>query len=145
MFIVCKIKKQNLILAAAAAALILLGLLLTIPRHIAKPTVAPADGVSLCLDKLSEFGWEVDPTPLSDETFRLDEQLSEDYLALQQEAGFDLKDDLGQTVRRYTFSVLNYPSGETEVLADLLVRDGQVVGGDIRSASLTGFIRSLKR
>ena len=145
MFIVCKIKKRNLILAAAAAALLLLGLLLMIPRHNTKPASAPADGISLCLDKLSEFGWEVDPTPLSNETFRLADQLSEDYLALQQEAGFDLSDDLGQTVRRYTFSVLNYPSGEADVLADLLVRDARVVGGDIRSASLTGFIHSLKR
>lgn len=145
MFIVCKIKKQNLILAAAAAALLLLGLLLILPHHSSKPAIAPVDEVSLCLDKLSEFGWEVDPTPLSDEEFRLDDQLSEDYLALQQASGFDLKDDLGQTVRRYTFSVLNYPSGETDVLADLLVRDGQVVGGDIRSASLTGFICGLKR
>lgn len=144
MFIVCKIKKQNLILAAAAAALLLLGLLLMIPRHTAKPTSAPIDEVSLCLDKLSEFGWEVDPTPLSDEAFRLDAQLSEDYLALQRASGFDLQDDLGQIVRRYTFSVLNYPSGEANVLADLLVRDGQVVGGDIRSASMTGFITSLR-
>lgn len=144
MFIVCKIKRRNLMLAAAAAALLLLGLFL-IPRHSTKPANAPADGVALCLDTLNHFGWQVDPTPLSNEEFRLGRQLSEDYLALQQKAGFDLQDDLGQIVRRYTFSVQNYPSGETDILADLLVRDGQVVGGDIRSASLTGFIRSLKQ
>ena len=144
MFIVCKIKKRTLLVTAMAAVLLLLALLL-LPRHSSRPVIAPADEVSLCLDTLDKLGWEVDPTPLSNEEFQLDTQLSEDYLNLQQEAGFDLRDDLGQSVRRYTFAVRNYPSGEADVLADLLVREGQVVGGDLRSASLTGFIRSLKR
>ncbi len=143
MFIVYKVKKRNLILAAGAIGLLLLGLLL-FSRAGSAPASAPINEVSLCLETLEQMGWQVDPNPLSSEDFCLDKQLSEDFLDLQRSAGFDLQDDLGQPVRRYTFSVLNYPSGDPNVLADLLVREGQVVGGDLRSASLTGFIRSLK-
>ena len=65
----------------------------------------------LCLDCLEGYGWEVSPTPVSTEDCALDPQLSQDYLALQQEAGFDLSDDLGCVVTRYTFEILNYPPG----------------------------------
>ena len=52
---------------------------------------------------------------------------------------------MGQTVTRYTFTVTNYPTGETGILADLLVRNGEVVGGDIRSTALDGFLHGLVR
>ena len=80
---------------------------------------------------------------MSVEECTLSAQLSEGYLALQREAGFDLSDDMGQTVTRYTFAVTNYPTGETGILADLLVRNGEVVGGDIRSTALNGFLHGL--
>ena len=67
------------------------------------------------------------------------------YLDLQLEAGLDLSDDLGSTVTRYTFEILNYPTGEQGVLADLLVRNGAVVGGDVRTSGLDGFLHSLNR
>lgn len=99
--------------------------------------------VQLCLECLQGFGWEVTAAPTASEVFALSGDLSPSYLAIQQEAGFDLSDDMGWMVTRYTFQVLNYPTGESGILADVLVRDGAVVGGDIRTSDLDGFMHSL--
>ena len=140
-------QRKHCILAGALALLLLVGLL-SFASGQARSSDALAqqeDTLVLCLDCLEGFGWEVAPTPVSTENFTLDSQLSQDYLALQQEAGFDLSDDLGAVVTRYTFEILNYPTGETGVLADLLVRDGVIVGGDVRTSGLEGFLHSLNR
>ena len=101
--------------------------------------------IARCLDCLQGFGWEVNSAPIEAETFLLSKNLSESYLRLQQEAGFDLRDHLGGQVTRYTFRVTNYPTGESGVLADVLVRAGQVIGGDIRTSDLSGFMHSLRK
>jgi hypothetical protein len=96
---------------------------------------------------LTDLGWQVSETPLSQEEILIPDTLDEatygPYLALQQEAGFDLAAYAGKTVTRYTYEVLNYPTGETGIVAGLLVYKGQIVGGEIMSAALDGFIHSL--
>ena len=140
-------ERKKCILAGALALLLLVGLLSFVAgRGRSSDALARQDQVLvLCLDCLEGYGWEVSPTPVSTEDCTLDPQLSQDYLALQQEAGFDLSDDLGCVVTRYTFEILNYPTGEQGVLADLLVRDGVIVGGDVRPRGLNGFLHSLNR
>ncbi len=140
-------ERKKCILAGVLALLLLVGLLsFAGGRGRSSDALARQEDVLvLCLDCLEGFGWEVAPTPVSTEDFTLDAQLSQDYLALQQEAGFDLSDDLGCVVTRYTFEILNYPTGEQGVLADLLVRDGVIVGGDVRTSGLEGFLHSLNR
>ena len=143
-----KLPERKKCLAAGALALLLVVGILSLAalRGKAANTLAAEDsGVVLCLDCLDGFGWEVNPTPVSVETCTLSSDLSQTYLDLQLEAGLDLSDDLGSTVTRYTFEILNYPTGEQGVLADLLVRDGAVVGGDVRTSGLDGFLHSLNR
>ncbi len=94
---------------------------------------------------LEGLGWEVAGTPALElvelpEIFGTEYQ---DYLALQAEGGFDLAAYAGQLVTRYSYPIANYPSGEEDVLADLLVLDGEIIGGEIRSASLDGFMTAL--
>ena len=80
------------------------------------------------------------------ETCTLSSDLSQTYLDLQLEAGLDLSDDLGSTVTRYTFEILNYPTGEQGVLAICWPRNGAVVGGGhVRTSGLDGFLHSLNR
>jgi hypothetical protein len=38
---------------------------------------------------------------------------------------------------RYTFRVLNYPSGEDNIVADVVVHGNTVIAGDIQSTALT--------
>lgn len=139
--------RKKCIAAGALALLLLVGVLsFAASRGKASGAMAQADqGVTLCLDCLDGFGWEVDPSPVNVESGKLSGELSQDYLNLQREAGFDLSDDIGTSVTRYTFAIRNYPTGEQGVLADLLVRDGAVVGGDVRTSGLDGFIHSLNR
>lgn len=97
------------------------------------------------LTLLSAYGWEVDPEPTC-ETITLPEEFPpgyDSYLALQAECGYDLAPYAGATVSRYTYPVRNYPGWESGIYADLLVLDGTVIGGDIRSSQLDGFMQSL--
>lgn len=139
-------RKTRLAAGAIALALAVGVLALAALGGRASSAMAPEDdALTHCLDCLEGFGWEVAETPVSTETGILSTELSQDYLDLQRQAGFDLTDDLGANITRYTFEILNYPTGEAGVLADLLVRDGTVIGGDVRTSGLDGFLHSLNR
>ena len=94
---------------------------------------------------LAKLGWEVSGPPSSEQVL-LPEHFGSEYdayLALQREGGFDLTAWAGETVTRYSYPIANYPTGEDNVLADLLVLDGEIVGGELRSAQLDGFMTAL--
>lgn len=95
---------------------------------------------------LSAWGWEVSPEPVATEELLIPEEMNESYqqyLTLQEEQGFDLSQHAGKRVKRYTYEVYNYPTGESGVQANLLIRKGTVVGGEILSPRLDGFIHGL--
>ncbi|MCD7733682.1 MAG: DUF4830 domain-containing protein [Clostridiales bacterium] len=105
----------------------------------------PDDVMQAHRDYLAALGWETEGLVSTDRVI-LPEEFTpeyEAYLSVQADGGFDLLPCAGKTVTRYTYAVSNYPSGEEEVLADLLVLDGAVVGGELRSAALDGFMIGL--
>lgn len=61
------------------------------------------------------------------------------YNALQKQQGFDLEPLAGKVCRQWVYEVTNYPA-ETPVHANLLVYEDRVVGGDICSTELDGFM-----
>lgn len=63
------------------------------------------------------------------------------YNELQKESGFDLKLYQGKRVRRYTYTVYDYQG--QDVVANLLVYDGKVIGGDVSSVAQDGFMEGL--
>ena len=134
--------------AAAAAAFALSLGLCALAGQAESPVSAQVDPTELlCRQTLSSFGWEASEL-ISREEVRLPAVFDEsyrEYLHLQEAAGFSLTPYAGQTVTRCTFRVENYPTGEENIFADLLVFQQQVVGGDIRTASLNGFMISLAR
>ncbi len=65
------------------------------------------------------------------------------YNKIQQSQGFDLADYKGKKLFRYTFSVQNYPDSDS-VFAEVLIYRKQIVGADIYSTDLDGFIVPLK-
>ncbi len=90
---------------------------------------------------LEQFGWEVEPEPVKVREVRLPEQPDDrfaEYNALQVRQGFDLTGFLGKRVKLWTYSVTNYPAGGSAV-ANLLILDGRVIGGDISSTKVDGF------
>ena len=66
------------------------------------------------------------------------------YLALQSGQGFDLTQYSGKRVKRYTYEITNYPTGESGVQAGLLIYKNTVIGGDVLSSQLGGFIHGLE-
>lgn len=135
--------------ATAAAALVLSLVLCFWAGHLqqnAAPSAAlTAAQDTLCRQVLAQFGWESGDL-ISQEEFTLPTVFDSSYdafLALQLQAGFDLSSYAGKTVTRCTYQIQNYPVGSDLIYADLLLWQGNVVGGDIRSASLDGFMGSL--
>ncbi len=94
-------------------------------------------------DFLSQFGWATGDEPLESLSvgipLKFDRVLSE-YNELQKLQGLNLEKYKGKDVMRYTFLVTNYPNEKCDVYANVLVYKKKVIGGDICSSDINGFI-----
>lgn len=96
---------------------------------------------------LQGLGWEVSQTPLEEQEVTIPKTFNEIYTGyneLQKAQGFDLTDYAGLRVTRYTYEVRNYPDASDTVVADLLVYKHKVIGGDVQSTALDGFMQGLE-
>ncbi|MCL2076913.1 MAG: DUF4830 domain-containing protein [Oscillospiraceae bacterium] len=95
---------------------------------------------------LSSFGWEVEPEPVTTKNVQIPAKFSpvyERYNELQKKQGFDLSRSRADIVESYTFRVLNHPVGtDNDVFANVLVSRGRIIGGDICSFAVEGFMTS---
>ena len=100
-----------------------------------------------CIETLNGFGWEVGRRPVKTEAVQIPDTFDvvyTDYNKLQKDSGFDLEKYKGQKAMRYTYIVKNYPDVDAgEIYANVLIIDGTVIGGDIMSSRLDGFMHSL--
>lgn len=131
-------------------AFLLLALLLILGKSVSGSKFLAADKLSGPEDRvtyLQSCGWEVDPATEEAQIIHIPEVFSpvyEDYNALQLQQGFDLLDYAGRDCTLYTYSVTNYPDESQTVLANLYLYKGRVIGGDIHSTNLDGFMIGLK-
>ena len=98
---------------------------------------------------IKSFGWEVDTTSETGENvfipYEFDDVYNR-YNKIQKLSGFDLENYQGKAVKRYTFRVLNFPNHpEEDVLVNILVYDGRLIGGDCMTVALDGFMLPLDR
>lgn len=96
---------------------------------------------------LKSYGWEVSGKSIEQAEVIIPEPFDlvyENYNKLQLEAGLDLRLYMGKHGMRYTYIVENYPQevGES-VRANVIMIDGEPVGGDICTVSINGFMHSL--
>ncbi len=94
---------------------------------------------------LSQFGWEIQEDPIEVREVIIPEEFDDTYTAyneIQKNQGFDLTVYAGMRVKRWTYTVKNYTGYENKecIHANVLVYDGLVVGGDICSVELDGFM-----
>ena len=97
---------------------------------------------------LSQFGWQVNATPVESVTVTLPEEFDKVFAAyneLQKEQGLNLTKYRGKDVTRYTFAVSNYEGYEGTVYANVLVYRNRVIGGDVCSADVTGFVHGFEK
>lgn len=150
-----RINKRRL--AAGAAALILLcGTALAVSNQSDKSSVDVSVSVEAPKkvksneDKiayLESYGWQVNPNPVAVEELLIPEEFDDTYtkyLELQNSQGFDLSEYCGKRIKRYTYEITNYPTGETGVQISLLIYKNKVVGGEVLSAQLDGFLHGLR-
>ncbi len=96
---------------------------------------------------LGQFGWQVGASPEEKvevtipETF---DKIFSAYNQIQKQQGLDLSGYKRKNVTRYTYLVENYPDHEGKVYANVLIYRGRVIGGDICSADVEGFIHGFE-
>ena len=97
---------------------------------------------------LAQFGWIVDATPLEVTEVTMPDEFDKIFAAyneIQKRQGLDLAKYKRKKLTRYTFLVTNYENYDRRVLATVLVYRGNVVGGDICSADVDGFVHGFEK
>lgn len=92
---------------------------------------------------LASFGWETGPEAEEKELTVPESwnQVYTDYNEIQINQGFDLTDYKGKKVTLYTYTITNYEGSQEGIVADMLVCDGVLIGGDVCNTSAeNGFL-----
>lgn len=110
---------------------------------VVKVNKAPAKTGEQRIAFLASFGWEVQP----EETEILEvlvpkefDDVLENYNAIQKNQGCDLKKYAGKRCKRYSYAITNYPGQTENVRANILTYKDKIIGGDICSLELEGFM-----
>lgn len=154
LIVTAKVPRRKLALGVALAALACCcALVLNLGGGAAREAAASAapspKGIRSNEDRveyLRSYGWEVKEEPVATQELLIPREMDEsyeEYLALQKEQGFDLEKYAGKRAKRYTYEITNYPSGETGVQANLLICKNTVIGGEVLSPQLDGFLHGL--
>lgn len=91
---------------------------------------------------LHKYGWETEKGTVRSEEVHIPSSFSEvyeRYNAIQRKQGYDLTKYKGEKVLKYTFVITNYKNYEN-VEAHILTYGGKIIGGDICSTELNGFM-----
>ncbi|MBQ9779829.1 MAG: DUF4830 domain-containing protein [Clostridia bacterium] len=102
---------------------------------------------------LGQFGWVVDAGSAETVTVTIPAEFDKifaGYNEMQKAQGLDLSKYKKKEITRYTFTVTNYGEYNGEaytmpVYANVLVYRNRVIGGDICSADVSGFIHGFEK
>ncbi len=97
---------------------------------------------------IKQFGWEVDPDAIKEQEVLIPKEFDKIFAAyneIQRGQGLDLSTFKKKNVMRYTYTVTNYPDYEGEVYINILVYRNTVIGGDVCSADVNGFVHGFER
>ena len=89
-----------------------------------------------------QFGWKVNAEPIDSGDVTVPEKFNDVYFSynnMQKEQGLDLLPYAGKTVQQWIYAVTNYPQQES-MRGTILVYNGKVVGGDLSTPQLDGFM-----
>lgn len=156
LIITAKVPRRKLAFGVALASLaccciLALNLTGTAARETAASAAPDTKGVRSNPDRveyLRAYGWEVAEEPVATQELLIPEEMDEsydEYLALQKEQGFDLEKYAGKRAKRYTYEIINYPTGEAGVQANLLIYKNTVIAGEVLSPQLDGFLHGLTK
>lgn len=98
-------------------------------------------------DFLSQFGWETKDACIEEVEVQIPENFDKvmnAYNEIQKSQGLDLSEYKGKTVQRYTYEITNYPDYNGTVYANIIVYKNRVIGGDLCSSDIKGFIHGFE-
>lgn len=96
---------------------------------------------------IRQFGWEVEQEPCEVEDVLIPREFDEVYAkynGIQKAQGLDLARYAGKQVKRYSYRVTNYPGARDEIRFNLLSAESKVIGGDVCSLSMDGFMHGFQ-
>lgn len=94
----------------------------------------------------SQFGWEINEEPCEVKEVVIPEEFDDVYTAynaIQKEQGLDLEKYQGARAKLWSYEIKNYPGYENSqgvIHGNILVYDGVIIGGDVSSVELDGFM-----
>ncbi len=92
---------------------------------------------------LESFGWELG-SECEEKELTIPEKWNNvysNYNDIQLNQGFDLTEYKGKRVTLYTYEITNYEDESVGIVADMLVCDGRLIGGDVCNTSAeNGFL-----
>ena len=147
-----KVRKPKIFAAILAAAGIICAVLLVIAacRLSSKNDIRELNSETKRQNFLTEMGWEVSDEYDECKVITIPDDFNEvyqNYNKLQKEQGFDLTKFKGKTAEVYTYKIKNYPKHENEegIICNLIVCEDQLIGGDVCSTALDGFMQGLRK
>ena len=152
--VTAKLSKQKLLLIAVLLVAVVVVLCLCLggrddagtPDPAQEPVTVDAKTNEGRVAFLKVFGWEVAQEPVQTQEVRVPTEPNEvfqRYNELQRSQGYDLTQYAGKTIRRYVYTVTNYPAADGgPYYATVLVYKDEVVGGDVCSAAQNGVMHS---
>jgi len=147
MFIVtAKLNRKRALAIVLVIAVLIAGIIVLAGHRTQRSEGIQAETAGDIVAYLEAMGWQIAPEPIEVLEILIPKEFNgayEAYNALQLEAGFDLTAYKGRPATRHTYKVLNYPDQPDGVVADVLVSDGRIIGGNIQSVYLDGFIHGL--
>ena len=147
-----KLTRRKAVVFILIVAAILCGLIFlagSLDSRSGSATSASITGIDSNEDRvalLESYGWQVKPEPVETLEITLPRSFDDTYARyndIQKAQGFDLSDYTGKRVKRFSYEILNYPGGETGVMAHLVVYKSSVIAGDVASTELSGFMHGL--
>lgn len=137
-----KAEKKRLLIGLAAALLAITLLVVAFSLQGNGTPDIPGETNDQRIVFLQQYGWEVEEEPIDVQEVILPEEFNDvytNYNAVQKTQNMDLEPFAGKTCKQWVYHVTNYP-GEENVRATLLVYEGNIIGGDLSSAALDGFL-----
>jgi len=95
------------------------------------------------MEFIASFGWEAEVEPVEILEVIIPQEFDsvyEDYNSIQKKQGLDLSGYAGKRVKKYTYTITNYPGDVESVQMNMLVYKNKIIGGDICSLAEDGFM-----
>lgn len=101
----------------------------------------------MIVEYIEGLGWKIEATPMEITHLTIPNEFDavyETYNAVQKHSGFHFEDFKGKKVVRYTYKVLNHANSESsQVVAGVFVFENTIIGGEISSAEINGFMHAI--